>query len=225
MASPIRILVIEDNRLVREGLGALLAAVAGLKVVSLVESTAAGLQQVEALRPEVALVDAVLGNRSSHRMVQTCHESFPETRVIVMDLLPLQQDVIEFIRAGASGFVVKDANIEDLIRTIRAVAAGEKVVPQSFTSTLLSHIAGQAVAGQLTGATDAVRMTKREREVIALISEGMSNKEIAQRLHLATYTVKSHVHNILEKLALHSRLQIAAHSHRTGASERRRSAH
>jgi two-component system, NarL family, nitrate/nitrite response regulator NarL len=85
-----------------------------------------------------------------------------------------------------------------------------------LTGTLLSHIAQQAVVHQMPGAAEAVRMTKREREIMNLIAEGLSNKEIAQQLNIATYTVKSHVHNILEKLALHSRLQIAAYTHRAG---------
>jgi two-component system nitrate/nitrite response regulator NarL len=83
---------------------------------------------------------------------------------------------------------------------------------------LLSHIVDQAVAHDVTLGRDAVQMTKREGEITSLIAEGLSNKEIAQRLNIATYTVKSHVHNILEKLALHSRLQIAAHEHKTRAT-------
>ena len=93
------------------------------------------------------------------------------------------------------------------------------MVPPAMTGRLLSHIVDQRVTRGLAGVKAAVRMTKRERGVTDLIAEGLSNKEIAQRLHIATYTVKSHVHNILEKLALHSRLQISAHAHRTGAPE------
>jgi DNA-binding NarL/FixJ family response regulator len=131
-----------------------------------------------------------------------------------MDLLPAQEDVIGFIKAGASGFIVKDATIDDFVRTIRSVAEGADVVPPSLTATLLSHIVDQAVSRSTEAVLEAVSMTKREREITSLIAEGMSNKEIAQRLNIATYTVKSHVHNILEKLALHSRLQIAAHSYK-----------
>jgi len=94
------------------------------------------------------------------------------------------------------------------------VAKGEKVLPDPLTNSLFSQIVENVVnGGKLPPLKEAVKMTKREQEIIALIAQGMSNKEIAQNLNLATYTVKSHVHNILEKLALHSRLQVAAYSH------------
>jgi len=217
MAKRILVLVIEDNRLVRDGLAALLDAQPDFKVVAAAEGAHAGLLQVQQTKPHVVLVDATLADRSSHRLVQSVREAAPESKVIVMDLLPVQQDVIEFIQAGARGFIVKDATVDDFIRTIRSVAEGANVVPPALTGTLLSHIAEQAVVRGMPGVAEAVRMTKREREITELIAEGLSNKEIAQRLNLATYTIKSHVHNILEKLALHSRLQIAAHAHKSGA--------
>ena len=217
MAKRIRVLVIEDNRLVREGLTVLLDAQAGFKVVGAAETANAGLDQVVAIKPDIVLLDAGLRRSSSHRLVENVRKTAPDTKVIVMDLLPAQQDVVEFIEAGASGFIVKDATLDDFVKTIRVVAQGANVVPSALTGTLLSHIAEQAVIRQTPALADAVRMTKREREVIDLIAQGLSNKEIAKQLHLATYTVKSHVHNILEKLALHSRLQIAAHAHKIGS--------
>ena len=155
------------------------------------------------------LVDAALGNGDSHRLVRDLRKEGPNTRVIVMDLLPVHEDVIEFVRAGANGFIVKDATIEDFVRTIRSVSNGVDVVPQSLTGTLLSHIADQAVSRKGAAVLQAVRMTKRERQITDLIAEGLSNKEIAQRLTIAPYTVKSHVHNILIR------------SRCTGASDRR----
>ena len=217
----ILVLVIEDNRLVRDGLAALLDAQPGFKVVAAAEGANVGLKQVQETKPHVVLVDGALGNHSVHRLVENVRKTAPDTKVIVMDLLPAQQDVIEFIKAGASGFIVKDATVDDFVKTIRAVAQGANVVPSALTGTLLSHIAEQAVIRQTPALADAVRMTKREREVIDLIAEGLSNKEIAKQLHLATYTVKSHVHNILEKLALHSRLQIAAHAHKISSPRHR----
>jgi DNA-binding NarL/FixJ family response regulator len=113
-----------------------------------------------------------------------------------------------------SGFVLKDSTFDDFVATIRSVAAGEKVLPPRMTQSLFSQIAKAAVRGERAEALDEVRMTRRESEVIALIGEGLSNKEIAQRLEIATHTVKSHVRNVMEKLALHTRLQIAAYSRR-----------
>jgi DNA-binding NarL/FixJ family response regulator len=214
VAKKILVLVVEDNRLVRDGLVAVLEAQPDFKVVGAAEEANAGLLQVRETKPHVVLVDAAMGNHDSHRLVASIRKESPESRVIVMDLLPAHEDVIAFVRDGASGFILKDATIADFVRTIRAVAEGANVVPPTMTGTLLSHIVDQAVTRDTASVVAAVRMTKRERGITELISEGLSNKEIAQRLNIATYTVKSHVHNILEKLALHSRLQIAAHAHR-----------
>jgi len=214
VAQRILVLVIEDNRLVREGLAALLGAHPDLKVIAAAESADAGLAQLREMKADVVLVDAGLGNGDSHRLVRDLRREAPETRVIVMDLLPVQDDVVEFVRAGANGFIVKDATIGDFVSTIRAVAQGSDIVPQALTGTLLSHVADQALSRSGPAVLQAVRMTKREREITDLIAEGMSNKEIAKQLNIAIYTVKSHVHNILEKLALHTRLQIAAHAHK-----------
>jgi two-component system, NarL family, nitrate/nitrite response regulator NarL len=219
VAKRILVLVIEDNRLVREGLAALLNEQPDFKVIAAAEGGNAGLLQVRETKPHVVLVDATLGSHDSHRLVESVRKEVPESKVIVMDLLPAQEDVIAFIKAGANGFLVKDATIEDFVKTIRSVADGADVVPASLTGTLLSHIVDQAVHRSTAAVLEAVQMTKREREITSLIAEGMSNKEIAQRLNIATYTVKSHVHNILEKLALHSRLQIAAHAHKSGAHQ------
>lgn len=213
----IRVLIIDDNRLVREGLRVLLDEQTDLKVVATAEDRATGLRHVAESTPHIVLVDAALDNGDSFEFVGLLRETAPEVKVIVMDLLPAPEDVIEFVKAGANGFIMKDATVQDLVSTIRSVALGADVVPPALTGTLLSHIAQQAAAvRQVPGASDAVRMTKREKEIMNLIAEGLSNKEIAQHLNIATYTVKSHVHNILEKLALHSRLQIAAYTHRAG---------
>ncbi|HXI33507.1 MAG TPA: response regulator transcription factor [Gemmatimonadales bacterium] len=219
MAKRILVLVIEDNRLVREGLAALLNEQPDFTVVAAAEGGNAGLLQVRETKPHVVLVDATLGSHDSHRLVESVRKEVPQSKVIVMDLLPAKEDVIAFIKAGANGFIVKDATLEDFIRTIRSVADGADVVPPSLTATLLSHIVDQAVSRSTEAVLEAVSMTKREREITSLIAEGLSNKEIAQRLNIATYTVKSHVHNILEKLALHSRLQIAAHSHKAATRQ------
>ena len=217
MSKRTHVLVIEDNRLVRDGLADLLNAQPDFAVVGAVESANTAL--LKETKPDVALVDATLGNGDSLRLVASIKKTTPATRVIVMDLLPVREDVIEFIRAGASGFLVKDATVDECVKTIRSVAQGTDVVPPVLAGTLLSHIADSAMDQTEIPAFHAVRMTNREREIVGLISEGLSNKDIAQRLDIATYTVKSHVHNILEKLALHTRLEIAAHAHNVRKSE------
>jgi DNA-binding NarL/FixJ family response regulator len=133
-----------------------------------------------------------------------------------MGLLPLHEDVAAFVRAGASGFVMKDASFDEFLRTIRAVAEGAEVLPHQLTGSLFGQIARQVVRNGKAPVLEGVRLTERERQVIDLLGEGLSNKEIAARLHIAIHTVKSHVHNVLEKLALHTRLEVAAFSHSGG---------
>jgi len=219
MAKKIRVLVIEENRLARDRLAALLDAQPDFRVVAATEGPDAGLLRVRETKPHVVLVDASLGNRSSHRFVESIRETAPDARVIVIDLRPVEEDVVEFVKAGATGFLAKRARIDDLVATVRSVAGGAKVVLPPLTGALFSYIAKRTVARSAPAASEATRMSKREREIIDLIAEGLSNKEIARRLHIATDTVKSHVHNILEKLALHNRLQIAAHALRARGSK------
>jgi DNA-binding NarL/FixJ family response regulator len=226
MRQGILVLVIEDNRLVRDGLAALLEAQPDFKVVAAAEDANAGLLQLHGTKPHVVLVDATLGNHDSLRVVEGVRKTAPEARVIVMGLLPAQEDVIAFIKAGANGFIVKDATVEDFLRTIRSVVEGADVVPPALAGTLLSHIVGQAVprntpAQETPALMEGVRLTKREREIIELVTDGLDNKEIAQRLNLAAHTVKNCVGRILEKLALHSRLQLAAFAHEAGRTVER----
>ena len=123
MTSQISVLVIEDNRLVREGLAALLEAQPDFKVVAAADGSS-GLPQLNGARPQVVLVDAGLGNQDSQNLVKRVRKESPHSKVIVMDLLPAREDVIGFIQAGANGFILKDATVEDVIRTIRSVAKG-----------------------------------------------------------------------------------------------------
>ncbi len=205
--------IIDDNRMVREVLAAMLSRVDGLHGVA-----AATVDEgfLDAQRPSVVLLDAGLAETGSVALAAAIRTWAPYTNVIAMDLMPSHEEVAEFINAGVAGFVLKDASFEELVGAIRSVAAGEKVLPQRLTNSLFSQIASEN-SGRIRGPMiDAVRMTRREHEVIELIGEGLSNKEIAQRLNIATHTVKSHVRNVMEKLALHTRLQIAAYSHREG---------
>ncbi len=207
----IAVALIEDNRLVREGIAALLDQLPDLKVVA--SGSGADTTLLRQVMPKVVLLDLGLRNGDSLRMAERVKKEFPEAKVVVMDLLPIHEEIVEYVHAGVSGFIMKDASLEDLVATIRSVAGGVDVLPPEMTGSLFSQIAREAVAKGRPLLLDSVRMTPREREVIGLIAEGMSNKEIARRLHIATHTVKSHVRNIMEKLTLHTRLQIAAYAH------------
>lgn len=207
----ITVAIIEDNRLVREGMVAMLNDLADVKVV--LAATSLETAMLKDANPRVVLLDVGLQDRSSLRLAETVQKEMADARVIVMDLLPAHEEIAQFVNAGVAGFILKDATFDDFVGTIRSVADGARVLPPRMTGTLFSQIAKAAVQRGGTAALEAVRMTQREREVIGLISSGMSNKEIAQRLNIATHTVKSHVRNIMDKLALHTRLQIAAYAH------------
>lgn len=209
----IRILLVEDNRILREGIAAMLNGEADMTVMPSSGGNGGTVGEVRKLKPHLVLLDLGLRNQNGLAVVSSISKEFPHVRVIGMGLIPSQLDIIEWVEAGASGFILKDATIEDFLGTIRSVARGMKVLPPSLAGSLFSHVIDNALKKGRGKLSNAVRMTKREREIISLIAEGLSNKEIAQRLNVATYTVKSHVHNILEKLALHSRLQIAMFTH------------
>ncbi|MDQ6870501.1 MAG: response regulator transcription factor [Gemmatimonadota bacterium] len=207
----ITVAIIEDNRLVREGMTDMLNDLPDVKVV--LAGTSLESSMLKETNPRVVLLDVGLQDKNSLRLAEAVKKEMADARVIVMDLLPVHEEIAEFVNAGVAGFILKDATFEDFVGTIRSVAEGARVLPATMTGTLFSQIAKVAVSRGRQEALDSVRMTQREREVIALIAVGLSNKEIAKRLSIATDTVKSHVRNVMEKLALHSRLQIAAYAH------------
>jgi Response regulator containing a CheY-like receiver domain and an HTH DNA-binding domain len=208
----IRILVIEDNRVLRDGITAMLNEQADMHVVATIGSGNNVLLKASQTKSHVILMDVGLKNFKESSVVESIKKKMPEIKVIGMGFVPTQSDIVEFVEAGASGFILKVATVKEFIGTIRSVAQGIKVLPPSLAGSLFSHVIELALKKNKGKITSAVRMTKREREIIVLIADGLSNKEIAQQLNIATHTVKSHVHNIMEKLALHTRLQIAKYT-------------
>jgi len=200
------LLLVDDNRLLRDALTVMLQRVADFAIAAKVGDSVAALRAAQMLRPDVALVDAGVGH-DSPRLVAGLKATAPTTKVVVLGLSQTREDVLELIRAGASGFVLKKATPGDLVRTVRAVARGECLLPPSLAGVVFAQLVAPAAPGR--GMTpDRQGLTPREREVIDLIREGLSNKQIGGRLHIAAYTVKSHVHNVLRKLTLRSRFQI-----------------
>jgi len=207
----ITVALIEDNRLVREALTTLLNRSPDIRVIG---GDPEGHEPIlRELDPDVVLVDLGLDNGDSLRLARKVLKDFPDARIIVMDLLPAHEELSEFVTAGVSGFILKDASLEVVVGTIRAVAAGLKVLPDQMTGTLFSEIASESVPNRGPQDQESVRLTPREREVIDLVAEGMSNKAIAKELHISIHTVKSHLRNIMEKLTVSSRLQIAKYVH------------
>jgi two-component system NarL family response regulator len=202
--------LIDDNRLLREGLAGLIREQPDFKILAASADADEAMRKVREAKPQVVLLDFGLENGDSMVLTASVRQEVPEAKVIVMGLTPLQDDIAEFVRRGASGFLMKDSSFDVFVSTIRAVAGGAQVLPAELTGSLFGQIVKNAVRRVGPRVLEAVRITQREREVIELISEGLSNKEIAARLRVAIHTVKSHVHNVLEKLALHSRLEVAA---------------
>ncbi len=210
----ISILVIEDNRLLREGLTSMINEQTDLKVAASFGDCSKAIQFIRNTQPTLVLLDLGLRNQNSLQLVKELKKDFHKIKIIVMDLVPLQEDLLVFVQAGVSGFILKEATVNDFLRTIRSVASGENILPPNLAESLFSQIVNKAVSeSNHSKLNSSVRMTKRERQVIELVADGLTNKEIAQNLHLSTYTVKSHIHNILEKLALHTRVQIAKYAH------------
>jgi len=206
----IRILLVEGNRLLREGLSAMLNEEPDITVVA---AGANGdlIRKSRTRKVDIVLLGLGLRHQKSLGLITLVKRVTPKARIIVMDLAPVTPELVDLVKAGVSGFVLMDATFDDFLETIRSVASGGKVLPQSLTDSLFIQLVERAPRNMRS--FKPVKMTTREREVVGLIAEGLSNKEIAARLNLAVDTVKSHVHNILDKLALHTRLEIASYAH------------
>ena len=209
----IRLLLIEDNRLLRDGILSILKPHKDIVIIAASGDGKNTLVKIKQLKPNVVLLDLGLRSLNSLHVVEVVKKDFPLAKIIVMDLAPIQADILQYVKAGANGFILKDASLNDFLITIRTVNEGATVLPPLLVDSLFSQIVEFAVREGKSNLKEAVRMTKREKEVIGFLSEGMSNKEIGQKIHISTYTVKSHIHNIMEKLALHTRLEIANYSY------------
>lgn len=209
----VQIAIIEDNRLVRDGLALRLNEQSGFSVCY--SSAKGGTEELKEASPDILLLDVGLEGDDSLELAEKIRTGIPGLRVIVMDLLPVHEDLVEFVNAGVAGFVLKDATLEEMVETIRSVSDGKTILPPAMTATLFSQIVEDAVIRGLPGVSEATDLTPREKKVVGLIGDGLSNKAIAKSLHISPHTVKSHVRNIMDKLALHSRLQISAYLHKT----------
>lgn len=210
----IRLLLVEDNRILRESIVSMFKKRTDMYVVGNISSSENIEHTIGKLKPDIILIDLILTNQNSLQLVKSIREQFREIEIIIMGLIPTQTSVSEYIEAGVAGFVLKEADTARFVKTILKVNRGLKFLPPLLTGSLFSELVKNAVSGSNSFIIDkSTRMTKRELEVMELIAEGFTNKEIAQKLDFSTYTVKSHVHNILAKLALSTRVQIAKHVH------------
>lgn len=219
---PISVVLIDDNQSTREGLAALIRRQPGFRVLTSSAEVETALRMVRLRRPDIVLLSIGGGANDRLTLAGALHGQAPESRVILMGVHPPHEDVEGFIMAGVAGFLMADASPEQFFGTIQSVALGSNVLPRELTPCLFVQLNREGVRPRPTQALDAESLTPREREVADLIVLGLCNKEIARRLGIALHTVKSHVHKVLSKLAVNTRLEVAAFAQRgvLGATRR-----
>ena len=207
-----RVVIAEDQRVVREGLVTILETFPGVEVVAAVGDGAAALDAVAALSPDVALLDLrmpVLDGVEAARRITASH---PSTRVVVLTTYADDQSVLSALGAGACGYLTKDAGAADIRRALEAAAAGQSVLDAGVQAVLVHAAGGRAPAP--VAPPDG--LTAREAEVLGLIAQGLSNAEIGARLFVGEATVKTHVNRIFAKTGCRDRAQAVAYAHRHG---------
>jgi two-component system NarL family response regulator len=204
MKKPIRIFIADDNRLLREGLASMLSEMDDITVVGMASSGRQALDQIKQLSPDIALVDIGMPDKDGLDVTNVLHKDLPIVKVIILGMPDLTDEIMACIEAGASGYVLKESSFEYLVESIRSVKRGESFCSPRMAASLFSRVA--ELAGERE-AESSVKLTPREVEVINKIADGLSNREIAAQLFIEEQTVKNHVHNILDKLQLHNRLE------------------
>jgi DNA-binding NarL/FixJ family response regulator len=204
MTESIHVFIVDDNRLLREGLVSMLAEQGGLVVVGAAASGLEALEQIKELRPEVALVDIGMPDKDGIEVTRALREDFPEVKVIILGMPDLSDEIMACIESGAVGYLLKEASFDYMVETIRSAHRGESFCSPRMAASLFSRVA--ELAGERIPKR-SIKLTPREVEIINKIAEGLSNKEIALQLSIEAQTVKNHVHNILDKLQLHNRLE------------------
>ena len=210
----IRLLFIEDNRILRKSIESMFKKRTDMHVVGNISSSENIEQTIGKLEPDILLIDILLANQNSLQIIKLIKEQFKEIKIIVMGLVSTQSNISEYIETGVAGFILKDADAVRFVKTILKVNNGLWVLPPLLTGSLFSQIVKNAISGSTSSSINkSARITKRELEIMDLVADGFTNKEIAQKLNISNYTVKSHVHNVLEKLAFSTRTQIAKYIH------------
>ncbi|MEV5756398.1 response regulator transcription factor [Streptomyces tendae] len=212
----IRVLIADDQQMVRQGFTVLLNTQPDIEVIGQAVDGLDAVAKVAELGPEVVLMDIrmpELGGIEATRRITT---ATPEIRVLVLTTFDLDEYVYEALRAGASGFLLKDASADQLAEAVRVVAAGDALLAPGITRRLIAEFSRLDDRPRAPLKVRVGELTERETEVLALIAQGLSNAEIAQRLVVAEQTVKTHVGRILVKLGLRDRTQAAVFAYESG---------
>jgi two-component system response regulator DevR len=208
----IRIVMVDDHEMVREGLRAMLAAESDFEVVGEAGSAEHLAELVDTTRPDVVLLDARLPGISGPEACRRLRESHPEMPVLIVSTYPDEDLVDECIRAGARGYVVKDIERFSLKQSIRAVHRGEAIIHSTVAGPLLERLR----AGPDVSRRAQPKLSGSQREILRLMAEGLSNREIAGQVHLSEHTVKSHTQEIFQKLEVRNRVQAVLQASRSG---------
>ena len=220
MSSKVRILILNDNHVVRQALAELVSkdhVASHVATASCEENDCVA--AIEAEHPEVLLLPA-LGRRTVE-LTRTVMRRFAGIRVIVLGMAEDPEAVTEVIEAGAVGYVPEEATTDEFLETIALVARGETRLTPRIAATLAVRLAALAAARRADERAKNVKLTPRELEILALVAEGLTNKEIASQLHVEEQTVKNHIHNILERLSLRRRHQAVQYAWEAGMLRKR----
>ncbi|AXE78753.1 MULTISPECIES: response regulator [Streptomyces] len=208
-APAIRVLIVDDQMMVREGFSVLLNAMPGIEVVGEAVDGRQAIAQVAALRPDVVLMDIRMPELNGIEATREIIAADADAKVLVLTTFDLDEYVYQALRAGASGFLLKDASARQLADGVRVVAAGEALLAPTVTKRLINEFSKLAETPRLPAFARIGDLTERETEVLVLIAQGRSNAEIASHLVVAESTIKTHVSRILVKLGLRDRTQAA----------------
>jgi NarL family two-component system response regulator LiaR len=215
VAEPIRVLLVDDHAVVREGLRAFLELQEGIEVAGEAEDGREALAQAARLRPDVILMDLVMPELDGIGAMRSLREQLPTARVIVLTSFLDEDKLLPALRSGAAGYLLKNAPPQELARAVRAAHAGETLIDPVVAARLVESLAADGEPEPLD------RLTPREREVLVLIGRGFPNKQIARELGLSEKTVKTHVGHVLAKLRVTDRTQAAVFAVRSGLVEPR----
>jgi len=209
---PIRVGIVDDHRMVREGLRTMLREQPRVEIVGEAEDQAGALRMIDETTPEVILLDIRLKGTSGLDTCRVILQRFPDVKIIFLTVYEDEQYIFEALRAGASGYILKKVSDDDLVKVIEQVRAGEILVDPALTG----QVALRAASRSQSLAEARFGLSPREAEVLGLITQGMSNHQIAEQLFIGEETVKSHVRSILRKLGVKDRTQAVSLALREG---------
>jgi two-component system NarL family response regulator len=206
---PIRVLIVDDHALFRRGLEMVLAEEDDIDLVGEASDGAEAVQKAGEALPDVVLMDIRMPRSSGIEACRAMKEIAPSTKIVMLTISDEEEDLFEAIRAGASGYLLKDIPYDEVADVVRAVNGGQSLINPSMAAKLLAEFAALARRDESEQAEQvpAPRLTDREIEVLKLVARGMNNRDIAKELFISENTVKNHVRNILEKLQIHSRME------------------